>query len=114
MIEFVFAASPETIRSEASGDALSFAQSATCRTWQPARCVIPFLDGGGLSCGGVMALGRHKRPLLAIDGEQIRHHLSSYRQRRAIRMPFLFSFSYTEASSWLSFGPSFAASISTR
>ena len=44
MIECVFAASPETIRSEASGDPLSFAQSAIRRTWQPARCVIPFFS----------------------------------------------------------------------
>src|SRR5271167_1986938 len=38
-IEYVFAASPETIRREPR-ELISFAQSATCRTWQPARCVI--------------------------------------------------------------------------
>jgi hypothetical protein len=47
---------------------------------------------GGLSRCGVMVLCRHKRPMLAIHREQVRHHLSSYRQRRAIRMPFLFFF----------------------
>ena len=35
-IECVFAASPETIRREPR-EWISFAQSATCRTWQPAR-----------------------------------------------------------------------------
>ena len=38
-IEFVFTASPETIRGSL-GSLRSFAQSATCGTWQPARCVI--------------------------------------------------------------------------
>src|SRR5271157_1606144 len=38
-IEYVFAASPETIRREPR-ELISFAQSANCRTWQPARCVI--------------------------------------------------------------------------
>jgi hypothetical protein len=38
MIEFVFAASPETIRREPQEFFTSIAQSATCRTWQPARC----------------------------------------------------------------------------
>ena len=38
-IEFVFAASPETIRGSL-GSLRSFAQSATCGTWQPARRVI--------------------------------------------------------------------------
>jgi len=37
-IEFVFAASPETIRREPQG-LQPIAQSAICRTWQPARCV---------------------------------------------------------------------------
>jgi hypothetical protein len=38
-IEFVFSASPETIRREPR-EFISVAQSATCGTWQPARCVI--------------------------------------------------------------------------
>src|SRR6516165_3897150 len=37
-IEFVFSASPETIRGSI-GRLLSFAQSATCGTWRPARCI---------------------------------------------------------------------------
>jgi hypothetical protein len=79
MIEFVFAASPETIRSEASGDWLSIAQSAIRRTWQPARCVILFsLAVGGLRRRSGMLFCRHKRPVLAIHCEQIRHHLSRY------------------------------------
>src|SRR6516162_4886813 len=41
-IECVFAASPETIRREPR-EWISFAQSATCRTWQPARSVILLL-----------------------------------------------------------------------
>jgi hypothetical protein len=38
-IECVFAASPETIQGSL-GSLISSAQSATCGTWQPARCVI--------------------------------------------------------------------------
>jgi hypothetical protein len=41
-IEFVFAASPETNRGEPREN-LSVAQPVNCGTWQPARCVIPFL-----------------------------------------------------------------------
>ena len=40
MIEFVFAASPETIRNEPP-EHCPFAQSATGGTWQPARSCIP-------------------------------------------------------------------------
>jgi hypothetical protein len=43
-IECVFAASPETTQREASGEKLSFAQSATGRTWQPALCGILFFS----------------------------------------------------------------------
>jgi hypothetical protein len=39
-----------------------------------------------------MVFCRHKRPVLAIHGEQIRHHLSSYRQRGAIGIALLFFF----------------------
>ena len=39
-IEFVFAASLETIR-RSLGRLLSFARSAIRKTWQPARCVYP-------------------------------------------------------------------------
>ena len=40
MIEFVFSASPETIRNEPP-EYDPFAQSATGGTWQPARSCIP-------------------------------------------------------------------------
>ena len=47
-IEFVFSASPETIRGSL-GRLLSFAQSATCGTWRPARCINSFFCR---PCGG--------------------------------------------------------------
>jgi hypothetical protein len=43
-IEFVFSASPETIRREPRR-MISFAQSATCRTWQSAHFVHPVSFG---------------------------------------------------------------------
>src|SRR4029077_4020977 len=50
-IEFVFSASPETIRGSL-GSLISFAQSATCGTWQSAHrgiLLIFFPRSGGLS-----------------------------------------------------------------
>src|SRR4051812_28524968 len=47
-IEFVFSASPETIRREPL-EIISVAQSAICGTWQPARRVIVvFLPQGAV------------------------------------------------------------------
>ena len=55
-IEFVFSASPETIRGSI-GRLLSFAQSATCGTWRPARCANSV---SCRPCGG-------SKPLLCSD-----------------------------------------------
>jgi hypothetical protein len=90
MIEFVFAASPETIR-RSLGSLNSFAQSATCRTWQPARLcnLVVFPCGQRLGCCVVEIFRRYKRPPLPIDRKQIHHHLSSYRERGTVRISFL-------------------------
>ena len=46
---------------------MSIAQSAICRTWQPARCVIWFfLAVGGLGHRDTKVFYRHERPLGAI------------------------------------------------
>jgi hypothetical protein len=91
-IEFVFAASPETIRSEALGGLLSLAQSAIRRTWQPARCVIFFSWSAVLGCGRASLFRWHKGSARAINREQVRHHLSGYGEGPAIRIPFLLLF----------------------
>ena len=95
-IECVFSASPETIRRE-PGELISFAQSATSRTWQSARCVILwFFRRGGPRFLGRRAPGiceRYEIALPPINGEQISYHLPSYGQRRSIGISFLlFSF----------------------
>ena len=67
---------------------MSIAQSAICRTWQPARCVICFfLVVGGLRHRGTEVF--YKGPLPTIYCEQICHHLSSHRNRCSLRVFFL-------------------------
>jgi hypothetical protein len=90
-IEFVFAASPETIRGEPP-EVVSVAQWAIGRTWQPARCGILLLFSRRprfLSRRTPRIWKGHEVALSSIDGEQIRDHLTSYGQRRPIGIPFL-------------------------
>ena len=90
MIEFVFAASPETIPREPQ-DYLSITQSAICRTWQPARCVmLSFSVSRGLGYRGAEIFCWHKGALGAI-------HCSKYVTiflATAIVARFVFPFSF--------------------
>ena len=89
-IEFVFAASPETIRREPQ-ELISLAQSANCRTWRPARCVILsiFFPWAALGRHAPVIFCRHEVPLAPIHSQQIRHHFSSYGQCCSIGIAFL-------------------------
>src|SRR2546430_32780 len=64
-IESVFSASPEKFE-ESLWSLISIAQSATCRTWQPARCVIPicffFLRRRFLGRRSLVIFCRHEVP----------------------------------------------------
>jgi hypothetical protein len=76
----VFTASPETIRREPREfDVLRSVGNR--RTWQSARCVILLFPPVGLRFLSRCALGiceGDEIALPAIQGEQIRHHFSSY------------------------------------
>jgi hypothetical protein len=74
MIEYVFAASPETTRREASGDSLSFAQSANGGTWQPAHW-------------GILCLFRRRRVTPRCFVVQPAQTPAAHDQRRADRPP---------------------------
>src|SRR5437667_6107899 len=59
---------------------ISFAQSATCGTWQSAHRVILdlFSHSGGLSRCRAAVFSRHELAFPAIHGKQIRDHLPGY------------------------------------
>ena len=90
-IEFVFSASPETIRREplefylhrSVGYQQDLAVCALCNpvAFSPA--------GGGLGRLAAVIFCRHEVPFSPIDGEQPSHHLASYRKGRSIGIPFL-------------------------
>ena len=86
----MFAASPETIRREPR-ELISVAQSATCRTWQPARSVILsiFFPRAAVRPPRPGDLLPARSPLAPIHSEQIRDHLPGYGQRRSIGIAFL-------------------------
>ncbi len=93
----MFSASPETIRREPREFDLR-RSVGNRRTWQSARCVILFFSPGGPRFLGRCAPGicePYEVALPPIHGEQIRHHLPSYGQRRSIGIPFLF-FSFVD------------------
>ena len=87
-IEFVFSASPEQFV-ESLGRIISFAQSATCRTWQSAHCVHPVYFGSILCCRSPAFFSRHEVSLLPIHGKQICDHLPRYGKCRPIAISFL-------------------------
>ena len=88
-IEFVFSASPETIRGEPL-EWNSFAQSATGGTWQPARCVVLFLCRRRRLRRRTPALFcRDEVALLTVYRQQVRDHLPSHRKRCAVWVSFL-------------------------
>src|SRR5258705_2002721 len=63
---------------ESLGRVISFAQSATCRTWQSAHFVHPVDFGSILGCRSPAFFRRHEVSLLPIYGKQIRYHLPRY------------------------------------
>jgi hypothetical protein len=89
-IEFVFSASPETIRRgplefdllRSVGQLQDLAACALCNP------VIFFSRSGGLSRCSAATFGRHELPFPAIHGEEIRDHLPGYGQRRSVSVPF--------------------------
>jgi hypothetical protein len=88
-IEFVFTASPETIRAEPL-EWNSFAQSATGGTWQPARCLVLFLCRRRRLCRRAAALfWRYEVALLTVYRQQVRDHLPSHRKSCAVGVSFL-------------------------
>jgi hypothetical protein len=60
---------------------------AACALWNLVFFVVVALRGGA-----ALLFSRYKRSLLAIDREQIGHHLARYRQGGSIGRPFLFFF----------------------
>src|SRR5258705_3119755 len=74
---------------ESLGRVISFAQSATCRTWRSAHFVHPVDFGSILGCRSPAFFRRHEVSLLPIHGKQISNHLPSYRERRSIPISFL-------------------------
>jgi hypothetical protein len=90
-IEFVFSASPETIRREPLEfylhRSVAYQQDlAVCALCNP---VAFSLAGGGLSRLAAVTFCRHEVLLSPVDGEQPGHHLPSYRKRRPVGIPFL-------------------------
>ena len=81
MIEFVFSASPETIRNEPP-EHCPFAQSATGGTWQPARSSIPmfllfhYQEKFLRSRCSAELFGRHEILVPALDREHVADHFS--------------------------------------
>ena len=81
---------PVPKQSEGSlGSLISVAQSANCRTWQPARCVILFVIHDGLGRRSAVIFYKHECSLPAIDREEIRYHLPGHGKGRTIGVPFL-------------------------
>jgi len=77
-IEFVFSASPETIRREPRESDLR-RSVGNRRTWQTARCVIPlFPYRRRLGSRTSVLFCRYEISFFPVHGEQIRHHLPSY------------------------------------
>src|SRR6266851_4419676 len=74
---------------ESLGSVISFAQSATCRTWQSAHFVHPVDFGSILCCRSPAFFRRHEVSLLPIHGKQIRYHLPRYGKCRPIAISFL-------------------------
>jgi hypothetical protein len=74
---------------ESLGRVISFAQSATCRTWQSAHFVHPVDFGSILGCRSLGFFRRHEVSLLPIHGKQICDHLPRYRKCRPIAISFL-------------------------
>ena len=74
---------------ESLGRVISFAQSATCRTWQSAHFVHPVVFGSILCCRSPAFFSRHEVSLLPIHGKQIRYHLPRYGKCRPIAISFL-------------------------
>ena len=66
---------------------MSIAQSAICRTWQPAPVILFFPRSGRLGHRGTEIFYRYKWPLATVQGEQISHHLSSHRNRLNWNIP---------------------------
>src|ERR1700751_4216838 len=73
---------------ESLGRVISFAQSATCRTWQSAHFVHPVSFGSILCCRSPAFFRRHEVSLLPIHGKQIRYHLPRYGKCRPISISF--------------------------
>src|SRR5215472_16134539 len=71
---------------ESLRSATSVAQSATCRTWQPARCGILLYFLSHCTWG---IFERYELALSSINGEQMRHHLPSYGKCGSIGIPLL-------------------------
>src|SRR5206468_1662029 len=74
---------------ESLGRVISFAQSATCRTWQSAHFVHPVDFGSILCCRSPAFFSRHEVSLLPIHGKQICDHLPRYGECRSIAISFL-------------------------
>jgi hypothetical protein len=68
---------------------ISFAQSATCRTWQSAHFVNPVDFRQYLCCRTSAFFSRHEVSLLPVYGKQIRYHLPGYGKCRSIAISFL-------------------------
>ena len=75
---------------ESLGSVISFAQSATCRTWQSAHCVSCFFSEQFYAAAVLRSSAGIKSRLLPIHGQQIRHHLPGYGECRPIPIAFLF------------------------
>src|SRR5258708_17444164 len=74
---------------ESLGSVISFAQSATCRTWQSAHFVHPVDFGSILCCRSPAFFRRHEVSLLPIHGKQLCDHLPPYGNSRTIAISFL-------------------------
>ncbi len=93
---------------------MSIAQSAICRTWQPARCVILFFLSRAVYATPMLksstgTKGRCPRSTAS-------RYVTIFRATAVVArlvFPFCLAFSYTKASSWLFFGASLAVSTRT-
>jgi hypothetical protein len=94
---------------------MSIAQSAICRTWQPARCVICFVLYWAVYATAMLkfSTGTNGRCARSTASRYVTIFRATAIVARFV-FPFCFAFSYTKASSWLCFGASFAASTRTR
>ena len=91
MIEFVFAASPETIRREPQE---FYLHRSVGHLQDLAACALcnPRFSLRALSCGGTaFLLPAQMAAVRTIHREQIRHHLASDRKGRSIYISFLFA-----------------------